>query len=254
MLLEVLRRDFELGGSLLAGALAFRLYVWLLPCSLLMTAVLGFTVSSRHGVDERTFEGGLGPFTATALNQIASQAERGRYLSGAIGLVLLAIAGLSLGRALDRVHNRIWQDVLDPRIRPTLYRGARYTVVLLLILIDNIVTPFFAVTRGMSVFLIAVPNFVLHTVLAVVLFGGDWPPRWRRDLPGAVLMAVGVACLHLVSVLYLPHQLARASYLYGTLGVAATMLVWLALLARLMVLGQVLNATRQQAPGVKRSA
>jgi membrane protein len=43
-------------------------------------------------------------------------------------------------------------------------------------------------------------------------------------------------------VLYLPSRIARASQLYGTLGIAAALLVWLALIARLVVLGQVLNA------------
>lgn len=48
--------------------------------------------------------------------------------------------------------------------------------------------------------------------------------------------------MRLAAVLHLPSKLARASHLYGTLGVAAALLVWLPLFARLFVFGQVLNA------------
>lgn len=241
----VLRRDAEAGGSLLAGALAFRLFVWLLPCCLLLAAILGFSASGGYSVADLAAERGLGPFTTSALDQVASQAERGRYVTGALGLALLLAAGLSLGRALDRVHDRIWRDVLDPRIWPTVLRGLRYTGLLLVFFAATVTVP----ATGLPVVVTAVGSLALHVVLAVVLFGGDWPPRWRRDLPGAVLVALGAVGLNLVSVLYLPHKLARASQLYGTLGVAATMLVWLALVARLLVLGQVVNAVRDEARG-----
>jgi uncharacterized BrkB/YihY/UPF0761 family membrane protein len=76
----------------------------------------------------------------------------------------------------------------------------------------------------------------------MALLSPEWPPRWRTAWPGAALLAIGAEGLHLVAVLYLPGKLARASELYGALGVAASVLVWLALTARLLVLGQVLNA------------
>ncbi|OLF12371.1 hypothetical protein BLA60_10425 [Actinophytocola xinjiangensis] len=241
----VLRRDLAAGGSLLAAALAFRLFVWLLPCCLLMTAILGFTASGGYPIAEVARDRGLGPFTVSALDQVASQAERGRYVTGALGLGLLLVAGLSLGRALDRVHGRTRGRAPNPRFWPTIVRGLRYTGVLLVFVAVNVTAPATALPAPVTV----VASLVLHVALAVVLLGGDWPPRWRRDLPGAVLLAVGALVLNLVAVLYLPRSLARASQLYGTLGIAATMLVWLALIARLVVLGQVVNAVLDEARG-----
>jgi uncharacterized BrkB/YihY/UPF0761 family membrane protein len=66
---------------------------------------------------------------------------------------------------------------------------------------------------------------------------------WFALLPGAILVGVGTQCLYLFNVLYLNHKIASASAAYGALGVAASALLWLYLLGRLMVAAPVLNAT-----------
>jgi uncharacterized BrkB/YihY/UPF0761 family membrane protein len=55
-------------------------------------------------------------------------------------------------------------------------------------------------------------------------------------------VAAGLEAMRLIGFYYLPHKLERSSELYGTLGVAAALLLWLTILARLIVLGHVLNA------------
>ena len=89
---------------------------------------------------------------------------------------------------------------------------------------------------------VSLPSLVFYCVIGTLLLSPEWPPRWRSAWPGGVLIALGMEGLHLAAVLYLPGKLSRASELYGALGVAAAVLVWLALIARLIVLGQVLNA------------
>jgi uncharacterized BrkB/YihY/UPF0761 family membrane protein len=90
--------------------------------------------------------------------------------------------------------------------------------------------------------LISVPSIAFYLVIGVLLLSPRWPPDWRSAWPGAVLIAIGMEGLHVVAVLYLPGKLARASQLYGALGVAASVLIWLALIARLIVVAQVLDA------------
>ena len=65
---------------------------------------------------------------------------------------------------------------------------------------------------------------------------------WRDLLPGAVVVAVGMQALHLVVALYLAPKLGRSSELYGALGAATVILLWLYLVARLIVSGAFLNA------------
>ena len=91
-------------------------------------------------------------------------------------------------------------------------------------------------------------------VSGAVLFAGVWLaaswvlPRapgttvWSL-LPGALLVAAGSQGLYLFSVLYLSRKIASASEAYGALGVAASILLWLYLLGRLLVAAPVLNAT-----------
>jgi uncharacterized BrkB/YihY/UPF0761 family membrane protein len=67
--------------------------------------------------------------------------------------------------------------------------------------------------------------------------------NWRALLPGAALVGIGHAALQFATILYLAPKLARAPALYGSLGSAATLLLWLFLVSRLMVAAAFLNAT-----------
>ena len=242
VLLAAVRRDIEVGGTLLAGALGFRLFIWLLPCCLLATAVLGFTESSGGAPGRLANDLGMSPLTTSVVGQLSEQAERGRWLTALLGLVLLAWAGFALARALDRVHGRVWRRRLDRAPGPVLARAARYNLVLLLIVLSNMAGPVVAAALSRPPALVSLPALGLYTLLGIVLLSPGWPPRWRSAWPGAVLIAVGAEGLHLVAVVYLPGKLARSAELYGALGVAAAVLVWLTLITRLVVLGQVLNA------------
>ena len=121
-------------------------------------------------------------------------------------------------------------------------RIARFNAVLLLVVVGNLAGPVLVGLTGRPPALVSLPSLLFYVVIGVLLLSPEWPPRWRTAWPGAVLIALGLEGLHLAAVLYLPSRLGRASELYGALGVAAVMLVWLALMARLIVLGQVLNA------------
>ncbi len=66
---------------------------------------------------------------------------------------------------------------------------------------------------------------------------------WTALLPGAVLVAVGLEGLHLFGLLYLAPRLGRSSELYGSLGAATVILLWLYIIARLITASAFLNAT-----------
>jgi uncharacterized BrkB/YihY/UPF0761 family membrane protein len=66
---------------------------------------------------------------------------------------------------------------------------------------------------------------------------------WTALVPGACLFAVGFLAFHLSDSLYFAPRAARASTVYGSLGVALILLVSLFLFARLAVAAAELNAT-----------
>ena len=70
---------------------------------------------------------------------------------------------------------------------------------------------------------------------------GDAPTR--ALLPGAILVAIGTQAIHLLVTLYLAPRLGRSSELYGSLGAATVILLWLYFTARLIVASAFLNAT-----------
>ena len=162
--LAVVRRDIEVGGTLLAGALAFRIFVWLLPCCLIAAAALGFTQTSARPPDELVNDLGMSPLTASMLGQVGEQAEHGRYLTALIGLVLLMWAGLTLARVLDRVHDRVWLARLDRKPKVALARAGRYNLLLLFVVAMNIVEPLVAAAIGRSAAVISLPSLIVYAV------------------------------------------------------------------------------------------
>jgi uncharacterized BrkB/YihY/UPF0761 family membrane protein len=76
--------------------------------------------------------------------------------------------------------------------------------------------------------------------LSVVLPHAAVP--WTQLVPGAVVFGVGTQLLHIVTVVYLAGRLSTASELYSELGVAATVLLGLYFVARLVVGAAVVNA------------
>ena len=97
-----------------------------------------------------------------------------------------------------------------------------------------------------------IPGGVLVVgVLQAVVLGFAWlglslrlPDRrssWTDLIPGAVLFGVAFAFLHAVSRIYLPSKIRKSSELYGSLGIAATMLAWLLIIGELIVLTALVN-------------
>ena len=65
----------------------------------------------------------------------------------------------------------------------------------------------------------------------------------RELLPGALLVAVGHLLVQIAVIFYFAPRLGRSEETYGAFGTAATMLVWLYVLSRLITVAAFLNAT-----------
>jgi uncharacterized BrkB/YihY/UPF0761 family membrane protein len=84
----------------------------------------------------------------------------------------------------------------------------------------------------------------LWLVVSLALPHADAP--WHRLLPGALFAAVGAQVLHLVTIFYLAGKVQSSSELYGGLGAAAAILLWLYLIGRLAVGAALINAALWQ--------
>lgn len=251
-------RDRDIGGGLLAGALAFRLFVWLAAFVVVLVAVLGFVDAAGGDAASFLSQGGITAIAASEVSAAASDARRGRWLLLAAGLYALFSTSRGMVRSLwtsSQIAARL------PVTRPPTVKGVlAYNAVMVLL---------FGTVGGAARLRDATPGpGLLITVASVAVFvalawlalrwlpGPDATPR--ELLPGAVLLAVGLHLMHLVGTLYLPGRLERASDTYGTLGTAIVLLLWLYLFGRLNIAGGVLNATlrelRSAAPDEREAA
>jgi uncharacterized BrkB/YihY/UPF0761 family membrane protein len=243
-LLDMADRDGEVGGGIIAGALAYRLFIWLLPLALVVVAGLGFASDAASQAPEDT-AGALG-LEGLISGSIANAANSpNRWYALLIGIPVLVWATRSVLRVLIGAHRMIWTDDRTRAPKPKLVATLR---LLGLLLCFGLVSTAASAVRAWS----EAPG-VLATVVALVPYAGLWllvttrlPHRetpWTALLPGAVLFAVGLEVMHAVIVYVItPWALAKQGT-YGALGVAAALLVGLFLISRLVVAAAVMNAT-----------
>jgi len=236
-------RDRDAGGGLLAGAIAFRLFVWAVAFGVVIVGGLGFARS--EGSDTESVSDGLGApaFILDSVDDISESSSRARWLILLLGLYLLFSASRSALRTLWTSSSIVWRL---PISRPPMASAIPAFNLLLVSLFAVNATSAWVnqLTPGPGV-LVRVLAAIIQ--LGILMVGLRWLPHapvpWKAILPGALLVAVGGQLLNLASTVYLPGRLDTAGSTYGSLGTAIVLLAWIYLFGRLLVLGSVLNAT-----------
>jgi uncharacterized BrkB/YihY/UPF0761 family membrane protein len=237
--------DRRRAGSLLAGGIAFRVFLWLLPAALFVAALVGLVRPTGGASPERVAKSlGLAASVASTVGQATRQSDQSAAALLAISIVLMLSAAMSLVRALRIAHVLAWEEAVGRP--PHLPRDATIVsaAIAALIAIETAIT----YLRHQDP---AVP--LLLTLLSFAISGGCWlglslllphaDANWRALLPGAAVFAIGYAVLHVATQYYFAPKLARAPALYGSLGTAATLLLAIFLISRIIVASAFLNAT-----------
>jgi uncharacterized BrkB/YihY/UPF0761 family membrane protein len=241
---EFVDRDSEVGGGIIAGALAYRLFIWLLPVGLVFVGGLGVIADALSKTPKAVGTNlGLGGIVSSSL-QSASNSHSPWYAL-IVGVPILLYATRSVLRVLIGTHRLAWGDVQDSRPKPTYLDAAK----LLGILIALFVLAGFASwarERSHAAGLVA-------TIGVIIGFSGLW--LWtstklpHRDaglmdlVPGAIAVGVGLGILQLVSAYLLGPYALQKQGTYGALGLAAALLLGLWALGRLLIGGAEINAT-----------
>jgi hypothetical protein len=98
---EVLQNERELGGALIAGGVAFRIFLWLVPFGLVVAAALSFWSDlDSDGLESAARRFGVGAAAAQAAAEALEVGDRNAILVLVFGLVLLAWFTLGAVRAL----------------------------------------------------------------------------------------------------------------------------------------------------------
>ena len=245
VLLDTYDRDRRRAGGLLSGGVAFRLFVWALPFSLVLVTSLGFLADSTgRTVESLGQDSGLSLTIVAAVAKAVETSTRNRPFLLALGLGLLFLASSSGLRALNVVSIVAWE--LEPRAPQRMVVGsiAFTLVVTTLAAIHLIASPLYGGGFGSDLLataaLIAVNTAVACAALARLPHGSEGV--WAL-LPGAILFGVGIEVLRLITAVYFVGKMERNGDLYGSLGLAVVILAWLYLMGRLIVTGCMLNAS-----------
>ena len=233
------------GGGLLAGGLAYRLFIWLLPAALVASSILRlFADSGSQSPSAMAKDVGMGAAMATTVDQAAAQTGRAAPILLVMGLVIMLWASRGVLKALRLVSTIAWRLSPVPfqsQVRTTLATAA---VLFVLPVYSLVVAPLYGGSLGGDV----VATVLATTGLAAVATwaAGRLPlpegVRWFHLLPGAILFAFGFEALRLATTIYFAGKLDRVDDLYGALGFAAVFMTYLYLLARITVLGLMANA------------
>jgi len=251
---EMAERDSEVGGAIIAGALAYRLFIWLLPLALVAVVGLGYVAdASGDSPEEAANQVGLAGLVTQSVASAAKSANR--WYALLVGIPILLYVTRSLLRALIGVHRLVWGDLRAAAPKPTIAA----TVKLLAVLVGFFVVASLGTTVRhhslllgiLAVILIALPYAGLWLFLSVKL-----PHReatWKDLVPGALLFGISMEALQAFAVYFLgPYSLSKQGT-YGALGIAAVLLFALYLVSRVVVFAAVVNATlwsrRTESPG-----
>ena len=241
---EIVDRDAEVGGSIIAGALAYRLFIWLLPLALVLVAGFGVAASSANDSPEKAARSlGLAGIVSGSVAGAAKSSAR--WYAIVIGIPILLWATRSLLRTLIVIHRLCWTDVRHAAPKATPKAAVRLLGLLLCFLL---------VSAGANYVRSKLPGPGLIVTVALILpYGGLWllvsmrlPRRdapWTALLPGALLFAVGLEIVGAVVAFFIVPEAESKQGTYGSLGLAAALLLGLFFLSRVVVGSAVVNAT-----------
>jgi uncharacterized BrkB/YihY/UPF0761 family membrane protein len=236
--------DSEVGGGIMAGALAYRLFLWMLPLALVAVAGLGlYSDAASSTPDNAARSVGLAGLVTSSVADAASSSAR--WYAILIGIPLLVYMTRSVLRTLIVIHRLVWSDERGTVPKPTL--GA--TMELLAAFVGYLALSVVASAAREASF----AEGLLVTLLIPVPYAALWlaisrrlPHRdatWRDLVPGAIAFGIGVEALHVVTVYFIVPEMGSKEGTYGSLGIAAALLLGLFLISRLIVATAVVNAT-----------
>ena len=244
-LFEMFDRDAEVAGGIIAGALAYRLFIWLLPLGLVLVSGLGIAADASSETPKQT-AGELGLLGLVSSSIAGSAKSSNRYYALAIGIPILLYVTRSVLRVLIGAHRLVWRDERAAVPKPKMSASIQLLGMFCLLF----------VAFGLSMAVGKHTQGVVGVIVAIVMtlpYAAVWlyitwrlPHRsatWTALIPGAVLFGLGTEVIHVVAEFFIaPYSLAKQGT-YGALGLAAVLLLGLFFFSRLIVGAAIVNAT-----------
>ncbi|HYJ61564.1 MAG TPA: YhjD/YihY/BrkB family envelope integrity protein [Actinomycetota bacterium] len=237
-------RDRDRAGGLLAGGLAYRIFLWQLPTALVIVAIGGLFADmgdTDPGVVME--EAGLTAAVASAMGQVARDAGTSAWWLLLFGLWGMLWAGRGAARALKVVSAIAYET------RPSggsatrgslVFNGLMLATMFLQLLSGSLLGDSLVGELALIV-LIAVVTFAIVTWALTLLPRGERP--WTVVLPGSILFALAILATRLAIDVYFADRVHRVEDIYGSIGIAIVILLALYLVARVLLWSTFLSST-----------
>lgn len=248
---RLFRRDQSIAGSVMASALAYRLFIWMLPLALLLVAALRpLTDATDADPADYAENAGLPSYVAESVGE----ATAGLTPLGLVAVlvstsVVLLYETYVLLRALRAVSAFSWGVPVRSLRHPVPGTLTLLGLLVGLIAVGALTGRIADVAGGLPLgWILAIVSLLSAPVLFVLMFVlvlPDGADRWTAHLPGAALFYVMVAAIHLFNALILYPWVGHKEATYGVLGVAAGIMLSLFVTSRALVVATALNAVLQ---------
>lgn len=235
--------DSEIGGGLMAGALAFRLFMFMVPFTVFSFAVLATLGDLLNRAPRDMAEkAGIGGILADGIVNVNTMSSTSRYVLIAITGYAMILASRTVIRTIVDAYCLIWRM---PRLRMKRTRAGLILIAFVMIygylatLLGRLRSVAPAPGFALTVAAIAVPLLAWLWASAVLPHGGA--PAWAL-IPGTVTFAIGVEAIHLFTVYWVSNEVTAKSETYGVIGISLTVLLWAYIVGRLVTGTAVVNA------------
>lgn len=244
IVVQAFESDRRRAGGLLAGGLAYKVFLWQIPLVLFLVSAFGLVVDlAGDDPADLARQTGMTAALASAVSQAVAASHSGRWWLLILGAFLTVWAGRGVYRGVRLVSELAW-DARAPKGNSFLGSLAVTGIGLLGIAMQAFLPKIFSDLDAPPVIAFVI-SLILASAVSVWMLSllprADTP--WPAVLPGAVMFGIGIRLLGLAASTYFAFRLDRTSDLYGALGIAIVMMLYLFLLARLFVAAQFLNAT-----------
>jgi uncharacterized BrkB/YihY/UPF0761 family membrane protein len=244
--LGAFERDIAAGGGVLAGAVAFRVFLFMIPYVFLIVVIFGLGASaSDEDPGSLAKDAGIGGLAAKAFATVGDLSTGQRILSFFVAAFALLLATRALLKVLRIVHALVWHTRAGKPPNAARAAGALVLMVTLALGISTLIGQ--VRTATLIGGLIATLLFALVPMGLWILVSWHMPHAaeapWTALVPGAVFFGLGIEVLHLITVYWIANQVEHKTDTYGAIGFALALLLWAYLLGRLITSAAVVNET-----------
>ena len=237
-------RDVATGGGVLSAAVAFRIFLFLVPFVFFLVVAFGYTSDATNGDTTGLSKSlGIGGLIANAVKGAGDLSGGQRLTALFVSAFALFLGSRAAVKVLRITHGLIWR-VPIPKLRSPMRAAGIFTAFISVALLASAAVgwlrsqSFLLGIIGIIIWL-AVP-FGLWLVVSFYLPRADCP--WWALLPGAAVCGIGAEFLHVATVYWFAYEIEKKSDTYGAIGVSLALLLWAYLLGRIITASAAVNA------------